>query len=164
MFTALLLTIALNPQTATPAQAATPRFVPERRFQLSELKTVPITIDGKHRFTAWVMDTFDKRMEGMMFLRDTDFRDDQAMLFVFKKPEIQRFWMRNTLVPLDIAYISPDMTINSTYTMAPRDETTDYSSAAPAALVLEARGGLFRKLGIRPGQTVTIHGEVRAVD
>lgn len=131
------------------------RNIPRRKFQLNDLKKAEIKIDD-HKFSLWVMDTYDKRMEGMMFVENSDFKDNEGMVFLFKEPEYQRFWMRNTLVPLDIAYVSKDRKINSTYTMKALDEVGDYSSFAPADVVIELRAGMFRKLSIGRTSRVTL--------
>jgi len=159
-FTALVL-IASNQQPTTPVE---PRFVAERMYQLKELKTTKISIPEKMELTAWIMDTNSKRAEGMMHLLDTDFTEKQGMLFVFNRAAYQRFWMRNTLVDLDIAYIHANGKINSIYTMKALDETTDYSSAAASLYVLEAKAGLFNKLGVKVGDTISIPKDVKAAE
>lgn len=131
------------------------RIIPQRKFQLNDLKKAEIKIDD-HKFSLWVMDTYDKRMEGMMFVENSDFKDNEGMIFLFKEPEYQRFWMRNTLVPLDIAYVSKDRRINSTYTMKALDEVGDYSSFAPSDVVIELRAGMMRKLSIGRSSRVTL--------
>lgn len=139
------------------------RHIPQRMYQLDDLERAKIKI-GEHEFNAWIMDSYLKRMEGMMFLENSDFKDTDAMIFVFKEAEPQRFWMKNTLVPLDIAYCSADKKILNTYTMKALDIDTDYSSAGPSKYVIEFRAGLFKKLGIKAGMTVEIPDKVKAKD
>jgi len=141
-----------------------PRFNKYRRFQLKDLKVVELKLgkELKHKFKCWVMDTDLKRQEGMMFLQDIDVAKDQGMIFVFKKAEVQNFWMMNTFIQLDIAYIDAEGTIVKTYTMKPRDITTNYSSVKPAKFVLEVVGGTFKKQGIKAGQKVTIPKDLKA--
>jgi uncharacterized membrane protein (UPF0127 family) len=79
---------------------------------------------------------------------------DRGMLFEFDRPDVQSFWMKNTLIPLDIIYIGADGRIVSIARNArPLDETPLYSSG-PAQGVLEIEGGLSAKLGIEPGDKV----------
>lgn len=137
------------------------RNVPNRTFQLDDLKKAEIKIDD-HKFSLWVMDTFNKRQEGMMFLENSDFKDNEGMIFVFKEPEYQRFWMRNTLVPLDIAYVSPSRKVINTYTMKALDEVTDYSSFGVSDIVIELRAGIMRKLSIGRTSRVTLPATLKA--
>ncbi len=77
-----------------------------------------------------------------------------GMLFYFGDEAERGFYMKNTLIPLDMIFIRKDGRIHSIHENArPHDETTIYSKG-PAAAVLEINGGLSKKLGIRPGQTV----------
>jgi len=137
------------------------RNIPSRSFQLDDLKKAEIKIDD-HKFSLWVMDTYAKRQEGMMFVENSDFKDNEGMIFLFKQPEYQRFWMRNTLVPLDIAYVSPSRRIINTYTMKAFDETTDYSSFGAADVVIELRAGSFKKLNIGRSAKVTLPKDLKA--
>ncbi|MES1228281.1 MAG: DUF192 domain-containing protein [Armatimonadota bacterium] len=168
MFAAILSSLLI---AQTSAAASTPdkdiapfRNNPSRFFQTKDLQHIKLTIAGKHNFTVWVQDTEAKREEGMMFLEDQDFTEKQGMIFIFKQPEIQRFWMKNTFVPLDIAYISANGKINTALTMKEFDTTTDYSSKAPSMYVLEAKAGIFKKLGIKEGDVVRMTPLVRAKD
>ena len=79
---------------------------------------------------------------------------DSGMLFVFPRPRIASFWMRNTLIPLDMLFIAADGTVLS---IAERTETQSdrsYRSIAPVRAVLEINGGLSSLLGIAPGDRV----------
>ncbi len=156
-----------NPPTAPPAQKEDKppkrRLVADRNFQLDDLEVVKVKI-GEHEFKLWVMDTYAKRMEGMMFLQNADFKDDEGMIFVFDRAEYQRFWMRNTLVPLDIAYIDQRKRIINIYTMKALDEVGDYSSRAPAQFVIELRAGMMAKKQIKPGMAVEIPASVKSKD
>jgi uncharacterized membrane protein (UPF0127 family) len=79
---------------------------------------------------------------------------DSGMLFVFDSNELQRFWMKNTLIPLSIAFITRDSFITDVLEMAPLDTTTPYASSKPARYALEMNSGWFQSHGIRPGDTV----------
>jgi uncharacterized membrane protein (UPF0127 family) len=81
---------------------------------------------------------------------------DSGMLFVFDQEEVRHFWMKNTWIPLSIAYIGSDSAITDILEMAPGDTTTRYSSSRPALYALEMNAGWFLSRGIRPGDTV--HG------
>ena len=139
------------------------RYVSNRRFQLKDLKKAKVSF-GKNEFELWVMDTYDKRMEGMMFLENSDFKDNEGMIFVFKDPDIQRFWMKNTLVPLDVAYVVKQKYVATTYTMKALDTETDYSSTQPCMYVIELRAGMLKKKGIQVGDKVDIPASVFSKD
>ena len=133
---------------------------PDRIYQLKDLKTANISVAGR-RFTVWIMNTPAKRNEGMMFLKDKDVHIDQGMLFVFASPQPLSFWMRNTLIPLDIAYIDRTGKILNTPQMKALDETGVPSKGA-AMYALEMKQGAFKKYGIKPGMKVTIPHTVKA--
>lgn len=139
------------------------RFVKERVFQLDKLQVATVKVE-KHTFKLWVMDTNAKRSEGMMHLENTDFKDDEGMIFVFLGEDWRRFWMRNTRVDLDICYCDKDGKILNTYTMAKFDETTDYSSTGPAMYVIELKAGILNKLGIKAGMKFQIPEDVVSKD
>ena len=79
---------------------------------------------------------------------------DSGMLFVFDTDEMQRFWMKNTLIPLSIAYITRDSLITDILEMAPLDTTTPYVSSKAVRYALEMNSGWFQSKGIKPGDTV----------
>lgn len=165
MLTSLLLAISILPaQTQQDPDIAPLRHNSKRLYQLKDLETTTIVLKDKHELKAWVMDTDAKRAEGMMFLEDKDFTEKQAMVFVFTTARELRFWMRNTLVPLDIAYVDSSGRIVRTYTMKALDETTDYSSYGNAKYAIEFKAGLFKKLGVRAGDYVAISSRVKAKD
>ena len=89
---------------------------------------------------------------GLMFRRSL--APDSGMLFVFDTDDYQRFWMKNTLIPLSIAYITSDSLISDILEMAPLDTTTPYVSSKAVRYALEMNSGWFRSKGIRPGDTV----------
>ena len=151
---------AQAPGETAPQDKAAQAANPDRIYQLSDLKTTKVSI-GKNKFTLWVMDTNSKRQEGMMFLTDPEVKMDQGMLFVFPEAEDQSFWMKNTLIPLDIAFISKDKKILNTAQMKPHDETGT-PSKGKAQYVLEMKKGAFQHFGIKAGQQVVIQADVKA--
>ena len=83
----------------------------------------------------------------------TSLAPDSGMLFIFEKEAFRYFWMKNTHIPLSIAYISRNSVIIDILEMAPED-TTRYPSSGPAIYVLEMNAGWFQTAGIKPGDTV----------
>jgi len=134
-----------------------------RIFQLDNLEQADVSVNG-HKFRLWVMDTDAKRSEGMMYLEDKDFKEDEGMVFAFGREAPRRFWMRNTLVDLDVCYCDKSGKVLNTYTMKAHDETTDYSSAGPSQFVIELKAGSVKKLGIKSGSVFQIPKSVVSKD
>jgi uncharacterized membrane protein (UPF0127 family) len=143
---------------AKPHETARPDN-PSRLHQLSDLQQVTIRIAGKP-FRVWVMDTFSKQQEGMMFLRDEDVRPDEGMIFVYNEAAPRSFWMRNTFLALDIAFVGADRRILNIAAAKPLDET-GVPSEGPAQWVLEFEQGTLKRHGIRAGARVEIPDGLR---
>ena len=136
------------------------------RNDLSTMDTARIGI-GDHSFEVWLARSQTERQRGLMQVTQDELApiaDEsgrgladtyRGMLFVFPTEQPLSFWMLNTIIPLDIAYIRKDGAIVSTYTMAPL-ETRSYPSVEPARFALEVSAGLFAQLGIAPGDHVEI--------
>jgi hypothetical protein len=115
---------------------------------------VPLTItsaNGAHHFNVQVAATGEQQERGLMFYRSLD--ADQGMIFPYEPPENVAFWMKNTLIPLDMLFIRPDGTIARIVTATALDETP-IPAGEPVAAVLEIRGGRAGELGIREGDKV----------
>ena len=107
---------------------------------------------GAYPVSAEVAQTPDQRSLGLMFRFSLP--ADHGMLFVFPEPQPLGFWMRNTYIPLSIAYIGADGRIVSVADMAPRDESSHPSNGL-ALNALEMRKGWFAEKGLGPGARVT---------
>ena len=121
----------------------------------SGLKIVPLTVrtrNGEQRFAAELADTPDAQARGLMFR--TELGPNEAMIFPFPAPRQASFWMRNTVIPLDIIFIGPDRRIlNIAANTVPYSEERILSEG-PASAVLELAGGRAAELGIAPGDRV----------
>jgi len=112
---------------------------------------------GKKIFLkAYIADTDDRRHYGLMFIKNLP--EDEGMLFVFNAESKQSFWMKNTFVPLSIAYASKNLTINEIHDMRPLDISVTYPSRMPAMYALEVNRGWFDKNKIKPGCMITQYG------
>ena len=112
-----------------------------------KLPTKSIEVDG-NRLLVEVADEPDERQNGLMFryyLPDT-----VGMLFIFDDVKPHPFWMKNTFIPLDIAFIDEKLTITDIKWMEPHDETSHYPSRA-IKYALETSRGWFLKHNIKPG-------------
>ena len=115
---------------------------------------MPLTIrtaNTTHHFTVQVAATPEQQEHGLMFYRSLG--PDQGMIFPYDPPQSVSFWMKNTLIPLDMLFIRADGTIARIATAKPLDETP-VPSGEPIAAVLEIRGGRTAELGIREGDKV----------
>jgi hypothetical protein len=119
-------------------------------LRAEELPTLELRI-GSHRLVAEVAATTTTRTVGLM--NRFSLRPDHGMLFVFDAPQPLAFWMRNTYVPLSIAFIAADGRILNIEDMAPRTETT-HPSRGSALYALEMKKGWFAERGIGAGDRV----------
>lgn len=125
-----------------------------RTYHLRDLATAKLVIGGRE-IDAWVMDDEGKREEGMKWLTEAEVGPDQGMLFVFDAPRKVAFWMEDTLIPLDIVFISESKKVLNIVRGEPED-LTKLPSAGPTLYALELRAGTAKRLGIEAGQTIRI--------
>ena len=103
---------------------------------------------GMHLIKAEVAQTPTEQMLGLM--HRTSMGANEGMLFVYDEPRQQCFWMRNTLLPLTIAFVDDEGRIVNLADMQPRSEQS-HCSAKPVRFALEMHQGWFAKRGIRAG-------------
>jgi uncharacterized protein len=108
------------------------------------------------KLTVEVAEQDEHRMRGLMYR--TSMADDHGMLFVFEHPSVQRFWMKNTCIPLDMLYIAEDGLIVGIEENVPTMNTNTYSVGCPSLYVLEVNAGWCRKNAVKPGQRVRMEG------
>ncbi|MFW6215097.1 MAG: DUF192 domain-containing protein [Alkalispirochaetaceae bacterium] len=96
-------------------------------------------------------DTPEARSRGLMFRESLG--EDKGMLFVFREDRRRSFWMKDTLIPLSIAYISSEWIILEIYDMEPRSLDA-VPSRNPVRYALEVNQGYFEEAGITPGSRV----------
>lgn len=77
--------------------------------------------------------------------------EDQGMLFVFERTKQMSFWMRNTHIPLDIGYFTPDGVLREIYPLYPHDETSRKSIRSDLLYALEVNQGWFERHRVKPG-------------
>ncbi len=101
-----------------------------------------------------IVDTPETRMQGLMFRESLG--DGEGMLFIFEEENIYPFWMKNTLIPLDMIWISQDTKIIDIKTAVPCeiDPCPNYSPSGKALYVLEVNAGFTDENEIEIGDTV----------
>lgn len=115
---------------------------PQAKLPVAELTA------GMHVIHAELAVSPDQQATGMMFRRGMGAND--GMLFVNDDAGVRCFWMRNTLIPLTIAFVAEDGTIVNIADMAPRSDES-HCSAKPVRYALEVPLGWFAKRGLKAG-------------
>jgi hypothetical protein len=151
---------ACQPKAQEPANdAAAPRAAAapaaEQMHPVSGLPLAPLEIrsGGKtHRFTVEIARSESEQAYGLM--NRTALGDSEGMLFPFSPPKPASFWMKNTLIPLDIIFIRDDGTIARIEANTVPLSEDPVPSGEPIVLVLELAGGRAAELGIAEGDKV----------
>lgn len=104
---------------------------------------------GTVRFGVEVVDTIESRATGLMHREHLP--RFMGMLFVYEKPQAVSFWMRNTLIPLDMIFVDPTGTVQKVHANAVPLDETPIPGGSGILEVLEINGGLAAELGIGPG-------------
>jgi len=107
---------------------------------------------NKVRISVEVANNPEERTTGLMYRSGLE--PDQGMLFVFDEAGIYPFYMKNTKIPLSIAFIDKDGIIIDIQQMTPLDEQTLHFPAKPFLFSLEVNQGWFLQKGIKEGDTV----------
>jgi uncharacterized membrane protein (UPF0127 family) len=128
---------------------------------LDSMSTAKLSI-GETEFQTWIANTDEEREKGLMFVEAEQMQplEDgtlRGMLFVFDSERQLNFWMKDTIIPLDIAYARSDGTIIKIHTMTPLDtRSNQYPSGEPARVALEVNAGVFADKGISEGDVIAI--------
>jgi uncharacterized membrane protein (UPF0127 family) len=113
----------------------------------AQLPTVQLTA-GMHVVRAELAADFTSRMQGLMHRESL--APNSGMLFVFDEVSVHCMWMKNTLIPLSVAFVDASGTITNIADMAPHSEQS-HCAARPALFALEMTRGWFAGRGIKPG-------------
>ena len=111
------------------------------------LPRVQLTADG-HPIQVYVARSDEQRALGLMHRREM--AEDEGMLFMCDRSAVQKFWMKDTPLPLSIAFVDEDGTILKIADLEPHDLESE-SSEHPVRFVLEVNQGWFAERGIAPG-------------
>ncbi len=104
---------------------------------------------GEAAFAVEVVDTPRTRAQGLMFRESLP--RGAGMLFVYEAPRPASFWMKNTLIPLDMIFVDQTGTVKHVHHRAIPGDLTSIEGGAGILAVLEINGGLARSYGIKPG-------------
>ncbi len=125
-----------------------------------DVEKITIYVD-EHPLLVEVVNTPADRARGLMYRKSMG--ENEGMLFVFAKPEYLSFWMKNTLIPLSIAYFNSDRRITDIHDMKPNQTKELYHSSEKAMYALEVNQGWFIKRKIVKYGVLKIPDRVRAV-
>ncbi len=135
---------------------AVPAVAPAAAAQGQEDPRTRVTVEtasgARHAFKVELAITPEQQMRGLMYRESLP--AGAGMLFLYDTPTNASFWMRNTLIPLDIIFIGADGRIVNIHANARPLDETQIPSKGPVTGVLEINGGLAGRLGIRAGDRV----------
>jgi uncharacterized membrane protein (UPF0127 family) len=157
MNTTALIAILLSTAVVFYGSSCTP----PRPEELDKLGTIDLPIKGTN-FRLWVADDFSEQQNGLMFVtkeRMAPLPDgtQRGMIFIFDYEHDLNFWMRNTIIPLDIAYLNSAGVVVAAHTMAALDERPNqYPSGKPARFAIEVSAGIFTDLGLKANDQITL--------
>ncbi len=104
---------------------------------------------GRESFAIEVADDGAERAKGLMFREEMD--PAAGMLFVYESPQPAQFWMKNTLIPLDMIFADASGLVTRVHSNAIPGDLTPIDGGDNVQFVLEINGGLASRLGIAPG-------------
>jgi uncharacterized membrane protein (UPF0127 family) len=110
---------------------------------------------GSVTLRAEIARSAEEKRQGLMYRESLG--EGRGMLFIFDRDQLMSFWMKNTLIPLSIAYIKSDGSILEIWDMRPRDENPVRSSRG-VRYALEVPQGWFGRAGIRAGDRLLLEG------
>ena len=154
MLRVLLATVAITAlpgcgESQSPASSrAEPSYPTNAQPRLA---TIPLYL-GPATLTAELAITPAQQQIGMMFR--TNLPENEAMLFVYPQPQRAGFWMKNTYVPLSIAYIDRDGIIQEIYPLQPLNTNAVVSRSEQIQFILETSQGWFQRKGISTGAVI----------
>ncbi len=137
---------------ATGASCARDGASTSRATSAENVLTI-VSGDREHRFRVELARSAEERSQGLMFR--TELADDAGMLFDFgPTPGPVSMWMKNTLIPLDMAFIAEGGRIARIAAMTTPRSLTSVPSGEDVIAVLEVRGGRLGELGVKEGDVV----------
>lgn len=149
---------AVAQTNSAPSSAAATPYLPHAQ---PRLQTIKLFLGSEELSTELAMKPVEI-FTGMMWR--TNMPEGEAMLFIFPSAEPRAFYMRNTLVPLSVAYINPEGVIEEIHDLHPRNETSVPSKSERIQFVLEVPQGWFKRHNVPTGTVVqTQFGELKKV-
>ena len=147
---------AAQGRSGPPAEESsiTPEMVKQAFVGVSRAE---VKFPGGRVIAVEIADTPERVTYGYMFR--TEVRDDEGMIFVFADPEVHAFWMKNTLVPLDIVWLDDQFNVVYLQNATPpckTDPCPSYGSLRKGRYVLELKSGVARREGLKAGSRLGV--------
>ena len=125
----------------------------DRPHPLPGLPTVTMRIK-QSAFTLWVAVTSAQKEKGLMNIPRLS--ANQGMIFVFQPPQNARFWMKDTLIPLDILFLRKSGKVTNCTTMPVDNGKTIYRSRGPISFAIELKAGSIHRCGLHEGMVIKL--------
>jgi uncharacterized membrane protein (UPF0127 family) len=138
------------------ACANSPAPPPDPFAALPQAEIEVATTSGAHRFRVWIAADDRSRSRGLMFIREM--AEDRGMLFIFPVPQPAAFWMKDTYISLDLIFIDPLGRVLNVARDARPFSLSPIESDGPVLAVLELPAGTAARIGLAPGDQVTLPG------
>lgn len=147
-------TVLVASQSKAQPEEAPPVTIPPKTEVMFETEEVSVLKENGEQlyFTVELAKTGAQKSQGLMFR--TEMAENAGMLFLFNSPSKLSFWMKNTLIPLDMLFLHADGTIHHIHHNANPQDTTSITSKYDSKAVLELNGGTADKMGIKEGDQV----------
>lgn len=153
LFAVLAALAACSPMAADAGQRQ--QTVADARHPESGLEVVPLTIasaNGRHALRVEVARSGEEQAKGLMFRAAMG--ANEGMIFPMEPARQASFWMKNTVIPLDLVFIGPDRRIESIAANAVPYSLSPIGSKGNVSAVLELNGGRAAQLGLTQGDRV----------
>ena len=153
LYAVLAALAACSPMSADAGQKAA--ATAPARHPASGLAVVPLTIasaNARHAFRVEIARSGEEQAKGLMFR--TAMGANEGMIFPREPARQASFWMKNTVISLDLVFIGPDKRIESIAANAVPYSLSPLSSKGSVSAVLELNGGRAAQLGLAPGDRV----------
>lgn len=111
----------------------------------------------------WVEIAADSAARRRGLMKRESLPEDRGMIFLYPEPELRSFWMKDTWIPLDLAYLRTDGTIIEILHLEPDGGDVSYASSEPAHWVLEVNAGWFEEHGVQAGDRVQLSESILAL-
>lgn len=142
------------PLVAAAALGVACAGTPARFASLEEARVTVTTASGTHAFVVWIAADEASRERGLMHVRELP--PDRGMLFLFDRPQPLAFWMKDTVLSLDLVFVDAAGRVLNVANHAEPLSLAPIRSQGDALAVLEVVAGTARNIGLKPGDRLAL--------